>query len=297
MSRVSHPRGAPAGAGVLAMVLATLLWGATFVVIRDSVAAIPPVTLVFARFLVATVALAAIGAGRGGAPLPLLGGTLAGLCYAGGFAFQAIGLTQTSAGSSGFLTFVGTAFGALWAWPLLGQRPGGAVLAGLALALAGSAAMSLEAPARLGAGEAWTLLGAVLFGAQIVVLSRFAPHADARALTLVQSAVMTVVLAPFALPGLAAFTSLDGATWARFAYLALFGSLLAPWLQAVAQARVPAGRIALLFGLEPVFALAFALTAGGERFVPRWWAGAALILAGVLLSEWRAARASRRATS
>ena len=48
-----------------------------------------------------------------------------------------------------------------------------------------------------------------------------------------------------------------------------------------------AGRVGLLFALEPVFALLFALTLGGEHFDLRWWAGAALILGAVALVEWR----------
>jgi drug/metabolite transporter (DMT)-like permease len=283
-------------AAVAAMVAATALWGATFVVIRDSVATIPPVTLVCARFAVASVPLLAIAGlrRRAGAPWPWRGGAIAGLCYAGGFAFQAIGLTSTSAGSSGFLTFVGTALAAVWAWALFGQRPAPAVGAGLLAALAGSALLSSGGVP--GRGEAWTLLGAALFGAQIVVLARFAPGADAFALTAVQSVTMALALAPFA-GGWDAFRSLDGATWARFAYLAIAGSLVATTLQTWAQARLSAGRTALLFGLEPVFALAFALAVGGERFVPRWWLGAALILGGVLFSEWRSSRAIRPATS
>ena len=72
------------------------------------------------------------------------------------------------------------------------------------------------------------------------------------------------------------------------------GSTLAPLLQVFAQRTLAAGRIGLLFALEPVFALVFALTLGGERFDIRWWAGAALILLAVALVEWRPI--SRRVT-
>jgi drug/metabolite transporter (DMT)-like permease len=99
----------------------------------------------------------------------------------------------------------------------------------------------------------------------------------------------------------AALARLDGAGRARIAYLVVCGSIVAPLLQVQAQRTLPAGRIGLLFALEPVFALAFALAVGGERFLARWWAGAALILGAVLLVEWREGRRSAatlpRATS
>jgi drug/metabolite transporter (DMT)-like permease len=43
----------------------------------------------------------------------------------------------------------------------------------------------------------------------------------------------------------------------------------------------------LLFALEPVFALVFAVTLGAERFEARWWLGAGLILAAVVMVEWK----------
>jgi drug/metabolite transporter (DMT)-like permease len=281
---------APARAGVLAIVVATLLWGATFVVIRDSVHALTPAQLVFGRFAAAAALLGGLVLVRRRRieARSVWGGVAGGASMAGGYFFQAVGLTETSAGSSAFLTCAGTLFAGLWAWLLLRQRPGGALLTGIAVAMAGAALVSLDRSLQLGRGELYTLLGAMLFALQIVALARFAPRADALALTAVQVATVALMVAPSAVPGLpAAFARLDGAGWARFAYLVVAGSVIAPFLQVWAQGSVPAGRTGLLFALEPVFALSFAATIGGERFVARWWAGAALILAAIAWVELR----------
>src|SRR5512137_1034895 len=73
--------------GLGAMVLATLLWGATFVVIRDSLHAIPPLSLVLGRFAAASVALVVLAAPRWRrlTRSTLLGGVVAGVCFAGGY--------------------------------------------------------------------------------------------------------------------------------------------------------------------------------------------------------------------
>ena len=145
-------------AGLAAMLGATLLWGGTFVVIRDSVRALDPVTLVFLRFTAAAVLLATITVflrprfDRAA----WIGGVLGGLCAAAGYLCQAIGLQSTTAGTSAFLTCMGTLFAALFAWPLLAQRPSGLLLVGIALALAGSALLPAEGALELGAGEIWT---------------------------------------------------------------------------------------------------------------------------------------------
>ena len=167
------------------------------------------------------------------------------------------------------------------------------LLQGVFLALVGSALLSLVALGphglRLGAGELWTLCGAAIFGLQIVTLARFAPGADAFVLGAVQALTVTVVLLPFAGGAAASFAGLAAADGWRLAYLVVAGSIVAPLLQISAQRLLPAGRIALLFALEPVFAVAFALTLGGESFSTRWWLGAALIIAGVVRVEWTAA--------
>jgi drug/metabolite transporter (DMT)-like permease len=290
---MSGPRhGAREGPAVVATLAATAIWGATFVVIRDSLHALDPATLVFLRFALATLLLGVIALWR----RPRFdrdawtGGVAGGLCAAGGFVFQAIGLTATRAGTSAFLTCTGTLFAALFAWPLLGQRPSLVLAAGIALAFAGSALLPEHGVLRLGAGELWTLLGALCFALQIVALARFAPRADPLALTLVEALVLTLVLAPCARQPLATLRALDAPTTARLAYLVVAGAALAPFLQVFAQRVLPPGRIGLLFALEPVFAIGFAVTAGGERFGGPWWLGAVLILAGVAGVEWRALR-------
>jgi len=281
---------------VLAMVVATLLWGATFVVVRDSLVGLSPGTLVAVRFGAAAIVLGAFALARG---LPrsrgarratVRAGIAGGLAAAGGYLFQAIGLTDTSAGSSAFLTSTGTLFAAWFAWPLLGQRPGGRLLVGIAIALIGSALLGLRGGYRMSAGDLWTLLGALCFALQVVALARWARDGDPVSIAGIQAAVASLCTLPTAVDPAAQLAALNGTGWARLAYLIAAGSVVAPLLQVSAQRTLPPGRIGLLFTLEPVFALGFALAFGGERFVARWWAGAALILVSVVWVEWGEAR-------
>jgi len=278
-----------------AMVLATLLWGGTFVAIRDAVANVPPALLVSARFLGAGVLFALVLAVRRRMPTPrdARGGALSGLLMVGGYFLQALCLRSTSAGSSAFLTCAGTLLAAFWAWPLLGERPGARLTLGLALAAVGAALLSLRGGFRLGAGELITLAGAALFALQVVAIARYAATTDPVALVCVQSFVAGLVLLPFAHPTPAALGTLGGANLARFGYLLVAGSTIAPLLQVYAQRTLPAGRMGLLFALEPVFALVFAVSLGAERFEPRWWLGAALILTAVVMVEWKPVAAPR----
>jgi drug/metabolite transporter (DMT)-like permease len=273
------------------MVATTALWGGTFVVIRDSLGGFDPGALVFARFAIAGLALLALGARRGRRPSGavvrngIVSGLLMGACYL----LQAIGLRTIPAGTSAFLTCAGTLFAGFFAWPVLRQRPGGTLLLGLALALAGSATLSLDAKLHLGPGEILTLVGALCYGLGLAWVGRLGDAVDPLALGAVQAIVMAVALAPRAPLALEQLGALDPIGWARFSYLVIAGSLIASLLQLYALRALPPGRVGLLLALEPVFALVFAATVGGERFVLRWWAGAALILCAVVLVEGRAA--------
>ena len=278
-----------------AMVLATLFWGGTFIAIRDAVADVPPALLVSTRFLGAGVLFALVLLVRRRLPTrrDVAGGALSGLLMVGGYFLQAVGLRSTSAGSSAFLTCAGTLLAAFWAWLLLRERPGARLTFGLVLALAGAALLSLRGGFRLGAGELITLAGAALFALQVVAIARYAATTDPVALVCVQSFVAGLVLVPFAAGSAGALGTLGGANLARFGYLLVAGSTIAPLLQVVAQRTLPAGRMGLLFALEPVFALVFAVTLGAERFEPRWWLGAGLILAAVVMVEWKPAMPER----
>src|SRR5262249_53535674 len=151
-----------------------------------------------------------------------------------------------------------------WAWLLLRQRPGGRLLLGPALALAGSALLSLRQGLVLGAGGGWTLLGASLFALQVGGLAPFVGAPDPIPSVCVQSFVASAVLLPFAGSPASVWSAIAGAArtadLVRFGYLVVAGSTVAPLLQVLAQRVLPPGRIGLLFALEPVFAVLFALS-------------------------------------
>lgn len=278
------------------MIAATLLWGGTFVAIRDSVESLSPAALVFGRFSVAALLFWALAAARRRFPdrTDIRIGAVSGLFMALGFVLQAWGLQYTSAGSSAFLTCAGSLLAGVIAWPVLRQRPDATMWWGLAVAMAGSALLSLDGRLRLGRGEVVTLIGASLYAVQIVWVAKHADVIHPVRLVTTQVTMVALLMAPFAGDIASAYAALGPADWLAFGYLTLAGSSIAPMLQIEAQRVLPAARIGLLFALEPVFALLVALSLGGERFVPRWWAGAALILAAVAWVEWRAARASTR---
>ncbi|MGH7742101.1 MAG: DMT family transporter [Candidatus Eiseniibacteriota bacterium] len=289
---IAGPKAGARLRAVMAMVLATLLWGGTFLVTRDALPHVGVAALLLARFGGATLLLSAalFARRRRFTRETLLPGLACGPFIALCCVLQTGGLRETSAGSSAFLTCAGTLSAPFFAWAMIRERPSAAVFAGMALALVGSALLSWRPELGVGRAELLTFLGAMAYAFQLVIVARVAPRVDVLALTAAQLLGVTLCLLPFAdLRSAAALFAAPALGW-RVLYLTLGGTVIAPLLQVDAQRTLPTGRIALLFALEPVFALVIAALFGGERFLAQWWVGAALILCAMLVAEWTSAR-------
>ena len=86
-------------------------------------------------------------------------------------------------------------------------------------------------------------------------------------------------------------SALGTPAWTALLYLGLLASVVVVTLQAWGQQRVDAMRSAIVFGLEPVFAALTAWALLGERMGPTAIAGAALVVAALVLSQLQPGRA------
>ena len=281
----------------------TLVWGSSFVVVRHVLETAPPLALLFFRFVLATI-LASVallfrpgpkGAWRDGL---VLGGIL-GL----GMSLQVVGQAETTASKAGFLTglaVVLTPFVAVFRTKKLPSLPNG-----LGILLASAGFFLLTFPASGGPvsrGALFVAAGGVVFAFYGVELAERGGRRDAFWLTAIQVAVtmgMAGILSLLLrLPALAALpvATLEARPipWhsdfpASTAYLAAVCTFLGFLGWTWSQGRMSAIHGAILLALEPVFAALFAAWFLSERLGPRGYAGATLILTGILVSElpWR----------
>ncbi|HUH07150.1 MAG TPA: DMT family transporter, partial [Egibacteraceae bacterium] len=166
------------------LVAVTAAWGSTFVMVKDAVERVPPLTFNAARFTVATIALGAFCVpalrrlGREG----LIHGGILGVALFAGYAFQTVGLRHIEATVAGFITGMFVVFTPVLSALLLRRRPGPFALMGVVLATGGMALLSLPAqPAGRAAGGFALSFGVMLmlacalsFAAQIVGLGAWA---------------------------------------------------------------------------------------------------------------------------
>ncbi|MDI3280266.1 MAG: DMT family transporter [Bacillota bacterium] len=287
----------------LTLVLVTLVWGVTFSLTKQGVAAVPPLTFLALRFTLAFPFLLLALCLRTPPKrllLTLEGGVAAGFVYFLGFAFQTAGLRYTTASKAAFLTGLSVLLVPVLLWLLTGKRPSTGTIWGVALSLLGLALLTYQ-PHQPGSGSApWAgflspslgdllvLLCALAFAGHIILVGRYAPLLEPVAFTTVQVAMVSAAATASSFlweKGWPHLSQLPTWVWFHLAFLALLATVGTTLAQVWAQRHTTPSRTAIIFTLEPVFAALFAFLLLGE--VPRFTAalGGLLIISGVLISE------------
>ena len=290
MASSTTPRGV-----VPALVGVTLVWGSTFVMVKDAIETIDVLDFLAWRFGVATLAMALLrpralaSLDRGGRRA----GVLLGVVLGAGYVLQTLGLRTASASTSGFITGMFVVLTPLTSALLLRRRITAAAWLAVLLATAGLALLSLRGW-HIGAGELLTLGCALAFALQIVGLGEWSRHHDAYPLAVVQLAVVAVGCTIAASPGGIEIPR-QASVWVAIVVTSLAATALAFVVQTWAQAHLEPTRVAVIMTMEPVFAGGFALVSG-QSLGLRDLAGGALIVAAMLAVELGPRRGAEGAT-
>ncbi len=292
----------PDGTGLAtgAILAVTFVWGVSFVLTKNLLAAVPAADFLAERFVLATALMLALrpralrGLGRAG----WRHGTLIGLILAFSFLTQTYGLRTTPAAVSGFITGMFVVFTPLLAALVLRVRIGATAWAATLVALAGLGLLSLAGPGGHGTatagGELLTVACAIGWAAHINATGAWSDRHDPYALAVVQLGVTAVVSLLIAVPGdIAARRALvlpsRPADWFTLGFTALLCTAAAFFVQTFAQRRISATRTAVIMTTEPVFA-GLAGAASGEHLAAGGYLGAALVLAAMYLVQLRSPR-------
>ena len=278
----------------LALLLATALWGTSFVAVKSALADATPFAFLTVRFGIAALALAP---GTRFRPRPtgreLSGGALLGGLVAVGFIAQTAGLVTTTPSRSAFIVAVSSVLAPVIALALLGERPRWVTAVALAVATLGIYLLTAPDAGGLNRGDLLTLICAVCFGGQIVAVTELTRHFDSRRLVFVQIAATAVLgalaTALFERPQIHWTPRFIGA----LLYTVLFASTICFLLQMRAQRVMSSARAALIFCFEPLFAAVTSWLILGERLAWLQWSGGALILVGMVLAELPGAKRLR----
>ena len=287
----------PVGAYKVALLLTTMIWGGSFVVLKDTLSALPPSWLLAIRFLLAglittLVFWRSLCDNLDGSHL--LAGAIIGVTGGAAYLVQNIGLVSTTPAKNAFLTATYCAMVPFVYWAVGRGRPHWNNLAAAVLCVCGTFLVTLGGAAggfgslSMGQGDVLSLVGAFFFAVNIVAISVFAPAHDALTLSVVQLYVFGLFSAAAALvlgepvPTAATFTP---EVVAKLAYVILLATVFAIIMQNTAQAHVESAQAALLMSFESVFGGVFSIIFYHEQVTVPMLMGFGLIFAAILVSE------------
>jgi drug/metabolite transporter (DMT)-like permease len=278
----------------LALAFCTLLWGSTFVVVKNALDHSSVFVFLAVRFSLAGLLMGAFRprALRNLKKEELLAGAALGFFMFGGYAFQTAGLQYTTPAKSGFVTsssvvMVPLLLGIFWARHLTKW-----VYAGASAAVVGLYFLTVPAEglSHLNRGDLLTFVAATLYAMHIILVGEYTRQHSVAALSLIQ------VAACAALAWLAAGSSAAvGWQAARFewrwelllgtAICAVFATAVAFTIQLWAQQYTTPSHAAILFTLEPVIAVITSYVLIHERLGNRSMIGAVFVFVGILIAE------------
>jgi len=278
----------------LLLVLMTLIWGSTFVLIKEALQDSSPLALNAIRVSLAAILLAIYYRKHLAAITrpALISGVVVGIFLYLGYALQTAGLRLTTPSKTAFLTGTSTVLVPLvlvlfWKTHIHMWR-----VVGIAMALLGLFLMTVPAGregladfARINRGDILSIGCAFGFAFQIILVGRASqrfPFEQIAVLQMVTAAILMICTAP--LLEQVRFKP-SNTVIATILITGILGTAVAFTVQAWAQQFTPATHAALIFNMEPVFAWLTSFVYLKERLGLRAGAGALLILAGVLISE------------
>ena len=273
------------------IILATIIWGSSFVVMKSSVDVLPTFWLLAIRFTASAIVLALVFWKRWkiADKQYFIGGGIMGFFLFLAYTFQTFGLEGTTAGKNAFLTAVYCVIVPFLYWMVSHQRPDRYNIIAAVLCIAGIGLVSVtgDNAAAISVGDGLTLVGGFFFAAHIVAVSRFSRGRDVFLLTAIQfgsfalfSWLGVLVTRP-ALP----VEAMDGSLLLSLAYLVIFASCGALLFQNIGQKYTAPSTAAVLLSLEAPFGVFFSILFANERPTPLMFVGFALIFIAVVCSE------------
>lgn len=269
-----------AAAGLLVI---AVLWGGSFVLVKQVVDSVDIETFLAARFTIAallfTLFMRRSSFDRG----TMLKGTAVGAALAAGYWLQTTGLQWTTPTKSAFLTSLSVIF--VPAIDLLAGRRNVArkvILAAL-VAFVGTFLMVEGWKESLSVGDTLTIFCALAFAGHLVLATRFSRASDPATLAFLQVAVVALVMMPFA--EISTLRSLQPRSWMVIIGTAAVNTTLSFFILMWAQRRTSASEAVVLLSVEPVAAAALGVLLGSEQLTLAAVTGGVLILVAIFLAE------------
>ncbi len=283
--------------GQVCLVSAIIVWGASFVVLKETIKTVPTFYVIAIRFLLSAIILALIFIKK---TIKIkfetfIHGVILGLFLSGAYLAQTIGLLFTTPARNAFLTSAYCVMCPFMIWLLFKFKPELKNIVSAILAIVGIGFVALSGDNSNGGntllGDGLTLVGAVFFAFQIVFIDKYQKSGDSAVQLLIPQILTVGVIFTFLTLTIELPTrniidfALNGEQLLKVAFLTLVCTLFAQTMQIIGQKYATPTQASIILSGEAVFGTLFSLVLGYERLTIWLIVGFVIIFFAMLLTE------------
>lgn len=266
---------------------AAIIWGSSFLVVKNSMDVMQPNVLIAIRFTIACLLLSVIFIKR----LKKINkdyfikGGIIGFFLFLGYTLQTIGITDTTPGKNAFLTSIYCVIVPFLFWAVDRKKPDAFNVIAAFTSTIGIGFVSLSGSFTIGMGDALTLLSGAAYAAHLVSIAKYGRDKDPILITIIQFGFAAIMSWVTVIVFNEKQTVWNVEIILNVLYLAVFASAVAMLLQNVGQKYTKPAPAAILLSLESVFGVFFSVIFYHENITIRLFIGFVLIFLAVIISE------------
>ncbi|HUV58962.1 MAG TPA: DMT family transporter [Desulfatiglandales bacterium] len=273
----------------LSLLFVAIIWGSTFIIVKQSVENIPVFSFLFMRFALAGMLLILINAPKLKAidKGVLSDGVMLGIALFLAYAFQTFALTATSASITAFITGLFVVFVPVLSSVFLRKLPRQEAMIGVVFATIGLAFITLQGKFLVSFGEFLALVCAFFIAIHIILTDKLSRRNDFGLLTLVQvnivalfSLIFSLFLDPRVIP-----IQFNNQLIFSLIINSVFATFVAFVIQTSMQKYTTPTKAAIIFIMEPVSSAFFSYWIGGELLTAKQYVGTSFILLAMVFTE------------
>ncbi|WP_159448901.1 DMT family transporter [Provencibacterium massiliense] len=280
------------GKAELWLILVSAIWGSGFIGTRIAMdQGLSPSFVLMTRFAISVLIFGAVFYRHLRQTLDrrhLIAGASAGLFLFLGYFVQTLGLKYTTPANTAFLSSTSVVMVPFLWWAVAKKRPGVLTVISSILCFIGAAILSVDFSSgfSIAVGDLFSLMCAVFYAVQCVLVGRYVLYLDVRTLLFVQFGTTTLLSLVTFLLGerdFGSFCSLPG--MAAVLYLGVFGTCVCYFIQTSAQRYVTPMRMSIIMTTESLFGSLFSVLLGYDKLTLSMVTGGLIIVGSILLPE------------
>lgn len=282
---------------------AAIIWGSTFVFIKNSLDDVDAFFLTAMRFTIGALALAlALGPKRLKTVdrATVKAGAIIGAHLFAAFVIQAVGMMGTTPSKNAFLSSWYAALVPVLGWIFQKKKPETRQILAALICVVGVGVISLsDGFGSIAWGDIVSLFAAFFYATQFIATEQYGHDHDIYLISMLEFAFAGLYgwIGQFVVHGVPSFSGISAGTWFAILYLGIMASSVAFLFQNVGQISTDPASASLILSLECVFGTVIAVLFYGDVLTVKLLIGFTLVFLGVLYSETGFAFLKRKAAT